>query len=413
MQRLSNVSNVSNDALLQSLHRLVDLQRCATADIVLHLAEMDARRLHAKKGFPSLFSYCVEELRFSEDEACRRIEAARLGRRFPQILELLKTGTVTLTVLGLLKPHLTYDNHRELLAGVSRSSVRQAKEWLAAQFPKPDVPCSIRRLPERAHVAPEPAPPQVPHSDVATPHHAAIPPAPPQVPHSDVATPERAGSSPARSRRARIEPLSRDSFLVKLTAHRTLRDKLELARDLMSHANPSGDLAVVIERALDVLLRELEKAKLGRATRSDRKSRPAKWTHVTNATRREVVARDGLRCSFVAGNGRSCRARAFLEFDHAAPRGRGGDSGPNNVRLLCRAHNLLAAERVYGAAHMQRAVSKARGDGMSGKGPAAPEHIEGRAGPRAARPSADAWAAARLSGRRVCAGMKGPTGPSG
>ena len=66
-------------------------QRHVMALIVAHLAEVDARRLHLKKGFPSLFSYCVGELHFSEDEACRRIEAARSLRRFPCIGELLKS----------------------------------------------------------------------------------------------------------------------------------------------------------------------------------------------------------------------------------------------------------------------------------------------------------------------------------
>ena len=149
MQRLASLSD---DALLHELHVIVGSHRRVTAELILHLGEVDARRLHVEKGFSSLFSYCVAELRFSEDEACRRIEAARLARRFPAIYPLLETGAVSLTVLGLLKPHLTDDNHRELLAGVSGSSVRQAKEWLAARFPQPDVPSTIRKQAERCPV---------------------------------------------------------------------------------------------------------------------------------------------------------------------------------------------------------------------------------------------------------------------
>jgi len=146
---------------------------------------------------------------------------------------------------------------------------------------------------------------------------------------------------------------------VKLTASRTLRDKLEVARDLMRHANPNGDLSVVVERAVDLLIGELEKKQKGRTTQPRQKSRPARDTHVTRSARREVVARDGWRCSFVADDGRRCDARTFLEFDHEIPKGCGGGSEPDNLRLLCRAHNRLQAEHVYGKERIARAISMA------------------------------------------------------
>jgi hypothetical protein len=124
---MQQLSRLTDEDLLRELQALAGSQRRGMAQIVAHLGEMDARRLHTKSGFPSLFSYCVELLGFSEDEACRRIEAARLARRFPHIGELLATGDVTLSVLGLLKPHLTEQNHHELLGGISGKSVRLAR----------------------------------------------------------------------------------------------------------------------------------------------------------------------------------------------------------------------------------------------------------------------------------------------
>jgi hypothetical protein len=72
------------------------------------------------------------------------------------------------------------------------------------------------------------------------------------------------------------------------------------------------------------------------------------------------VGRDGWRCSFVAEDGRHCDAQAFLEFDHETPKGRGGSSAAENLRLLCRAHNRWAAERAYSKAHVSRAISASR-----------------------------------------------------
>jgi hypothetical protein len=349
MQRLANLSN---DALLHDLHLIVGAHRRVTAELILHLGEVDARRLHVDKGFSSLFSYSVELLHFSEDEACRRIEAARLARRFPAIYALLRTGTVSLTVLGLLKPHLTDDNHQELFTGVSGSTVRLAKEWLAARFPQSDVPSTIRKQPDRcAQRAIQPLLAAALASLAASASPAE------SVPKG--AAPILGAGLPAPAR-ARVEPLSQDRFLVKFTASRAMREKLELATDLMRHANPKGELTVILERAVDLLIAELEKKKQGRTTRPHKKPQPAKDTHVTRAARREVVARDGWQCSFVAEDGRRCNAQVFLEFDHQTPKGRGGSSQAKNLRILCQAHNRWAAERAYGKAHVTRAISAAR-----------------------------------------------------
>jgi hypothetical protein len=385
MQRLSSVSD---DALLHELLVIVGSHRRVTAELVLHLGEVDARRLHVEKGFSSLFSYCVEELRFSEDEACRRIEAARLARRFPAIHSLLETAAVSLTVLGLLKPHLTDENHREMLAGVCGSSVRQAKEWLAAQFPQPDVPSTIRkqvaRIPARVMPplvgAPVPTGTEnvlngvepslrggLPASTRAIriepssqDRFRAEPAAQARAIPDEPLSQDRFVAPPIAATRARIEPLSQDRFLVKFTASRVLREKLEQACDLMRHANPKGDIAVVLEHGVDLLIAELEKKKQGRTDRPRKKPRPAQDTHMTRATRREVVGRDGWRCSFVAEEGRRCNARGFLEFDHKIPRGCGGSSEAKNLRLLCRAHNRWAAERAYGKAYVACAISASR-----------------------------------------------------
>jgi len=335
---------------------------------------MDARRLHVEKGFSSLFAYCVEELRFSEDEACRRIEAARLARRFPGVLAPLETGAISLTVLALLKPHLDDDNHAELLAGVSGASVRQAKEWLAARFPQPDTPSTIRKQPDRrlraiADVRGAALTATSTEGVPTAPAREVVGSAPARMPDGTgpvVVQALSAPASPARlphggaHARTRVEPLSSDRFLVKFTASRALRDKLELARDLMRHGNPSGELSVVLERAVDVLIAELQKKKQGRTPRPQARPRPAKNPLVTSSVRREVVTRDGWRCSFVAEDGRRCDARAFLEFDHEIPKGRGGGSHSGNIRLLCRAHNHREAERVYGKAHIAQAISEAR-----------------------------------------------------
>jgi hypothetical protein len=99
---MTTLSHASDVELFQHLHSLVNSQRACTADIVEHLGELDARRAYLDRGFPSLYQYCVERLRFSEDEAWRRIDAARIAREFPIARVYLRDGRITLTVLTML-----------------------------------------------------------------------------------------------------------------------------------------------------------------------------------------------------------------------------------------------------------------------------------------------------------------------
>jgi 5-methylcytosine-specific restriction endonuclease McrA len=67
-----------------------------------------------------------------------------------------------------------------------------------------------------------------------------------------------------------------------------------------------------------------------------------------------VWERDGGQCTYVSPEGRRCTERQFLEFDHIEPVARGGQASVENTRLRCRSHNQYEAERVFGAAFMQR-----------------------------------------------------------
>jgi len=80
-----------------------------------------------------------------------------------------------------------------------------------------------------------------------------------------------------------------------------------------------------------------------------------------------VFERDGLRCSFVAGDGHRCTATAFLELDHIEPRAFGGAHELKNIRIFCRTHNQRAAEQVFGrrAVEERRAERQQRSDALA------------------------------------------------
>jgi hypothetical protein len=347
----------SNEQLLAGLDTIVRSCRQRTAELVAHLGEVEARRLHLEAACGSMFDYCVKRLGLSEDEACRRIDVARLARRFPALFPQLASGKISLTVAAALKPYLAEDNHAEALAAVTGKTVQQAREALAALFPRPDVAPSMRKLPERRAVPSAIALPTLEVLHAAAPSKGALEganattPAPARVAQSAPATPARIAPP--------IEPLSEARYRVQFTGSTSLKEKLDRARDLMRHRNPSGDIGPIVEQALDLLLKQLMKERFG-AAQKPRPSGAVTSRRVSNAARRAVIERDGLQCSWVDVQGRRCESRAWLELDHRHPRAKGGGSEPENMRVLCRSHNRFAAERAYGRDTIEAAIAARR-----------------------------------------------------
>ncbi|MFI5349093.1 MAG: hypothetical protein ACHQ2Z_06090 [Elusimicrobiota bacterium] len=65
----NSLSHLSDDELICSLKALVKEERGRTVAVLRHLEEMDKRRIAEETGFPSLFEYCVRELRYAHGAA--------------------------------------------------------------------------------------------------------------------------------------------------------------------------------------------------------------------------------------------------------------------------------------------------------------------------------------------------------
>jgi hypothetical protein len=334
------LTTLSDRDLIAELHRLTCHERRATADLIAALMELDARRLYLGEGCSSLFTYCTQVLHFSEHAAYGRIEAARAARRFPCIIDLLADGSVTLTAIGLLAAHLSPENHTELLASARHKSKRDVERIVAALRPLPAVPSSVRKLP-------------VPRADAATTHvHDTLAP-PPVRSQVIVATatpcaPMQVAHHHAAAKPAVVAPLAPERYKVQITISSKAHDHLRRAQDLLRHAVPTGDPAVIVERALALLVEDLERKKLAAANRPRSKTlRAAHGRRVPAAVKREVWARDGGQCAFVGVTGR-CTERGRLEFHHVVPFADGGATDAANLELRCRAHNGYEAEVWFG-----------------------------------------------------------------
>ena len=342
------VQGVSDGKLEGALRELLSSSARTEARIAAHLAEVEARSLHLRAGYQSMYEYCMQHLGLSENEAFHRIAVARVASAFPVVFGLLERRAIHLSAICVLRRYLTPENHRELLDEACHNTKRQVEELVVRRFPGRDVRSELRQLP-------------------------------------------------------RFEPVTGAQYRLTLAISVALKEKLELLRDLVSHANPSGDQAIVVERAVDLALAQVQKRRfatpkqsVGEATvekatvekatvgetnggastgetspgeasigeahlsRAKPKRRREGRERIRSSVRREVVERDGLSCSYVGDGGHRCGARALLQFEHEEAWSRGGADTADNLRLLCAQHNGLRAEQELGKATVELAITARR-----------------------------------------------------
>lgn len=357
MRDYDRLQGLNDDELVNALPKLALREQEATADLLAHLAELEARQLYAALGFHSMWEYCLVALGMCRTTAWRKLTAARICRRFPGNFAKIASGELQVAAIAELNRYLTDDNGVELLAACIGKSFSEVELLIAQRFPKPDLSDSIRRVPRNSRIE---------HAvesrvdELSSPNDSR---------ETDGAVPVLTPSPPAL-RRDRVEPLSPDRFAVRFTADAEFLDLLEEVRGLGSHRG-GGDLLHVLKAGLAARKRELLKQRfaVGRTPRkvqapnprrehpSSTADRPLRRRHVPAEVSREVFLRDEGQCSYVSSDGRRCSARRQLQLDHRDPHSQGGGETARNLRLLCETHNQLAARLYFGARYM-RAVMK-------------------------------------------------------
>jgi 5-methylcytosine-specific restriction endonuclease McrA len=320
------IASLSNDELLAATRDLVRRSCSMEADLLVHLGEIDERKLYLDRAFSSMFTFCTRELGFSEGAAYNRILVARAARRLPTLIEAVRSGRVHLAGLRLLAPHLTQKNHERLLAKAARRTKDEIAEIVAAMAPRAPS-TTIRKLPGR------PAAQSLP----------LIP---------------KPGSPPPRP----IVPVAEALYKLQFSISREFRDEIREAQDLLRHRITDGDLATIFRAALEMLVAKIRKERFAVVRKPRGPAETSVETesrHVPDAIKRAVYERDGGRCAFVDERGKRCDERGALEIDHIDGFARTQRHELDALRLLCRAHNQHAAERMYGRAFMESARQRA------------------------------------------------------
>ena len=368
-----SLSHLSDPVLLRDLTCLVSRERFTIADVLAHIAEVDARKLYAPAGHSSMFVYCVKVLGFSEDETGKRIQAARAARQYPALFTALAEGKLHLTAVCLLAPHLTSETVDELIEEASHRSKSEIEDFLWARY---RFGSSVGTSPAQCEIPSEPAGGEPGTGDnmlrrmlLGSPSGA-----PEHAPEHVLGSLSGSEHVPEHVRPHRDLP-SRDS-LCQITVRQSTRETLRYAQAILSHAIPGGDASDVLDRALKLLIAKTERRRFGASTRPraaartgeaarperrarhERRARRAASGHIPAHVRHAVWNRDRGRCTFVGTDGIRCDAQRFVEFDHVDPRNK--ENTVEGLRLRCRTHNQPEAERVFGAEFMARKRAEAR-----------------------------------------------------
>ncbi|WP_242393578.1 HNH endonuclease signature motif containing protein [Anaeromyxobacter oryzisoli] len=350
------------------LSELLRREHESMADFLIALADFDRRHLWRDLGHANLFSFLHRDLGLSKGAAFYRKTAAELVRRCPEVIEPLRDGRLCFTSVVELAKVLTPENRGEVLPRFFHRSKREAREVVAelkpvespprrevvtaVRGPAPSTAAAVVELPVAATDTTMPAKPPESAAPCGWPAE-----------HLDANSPRPAAHAPS-SREVRgesVEPLSADLRRLHFNVSRRFLEKLDAARDALSHSHPGAGTEEILEAGLDLLLARSAKRK-GLVQKPLAERRPSQPDHIPAAVKRAVWIRDGGRCQYPLDSGGICGSTYQLEFDHRKAQALGGRPTIKNIRLLCRAHNQRAAREVFGDALMDRYTRRSNGE---------------------------------------------------
>jgi len=353
---MSFLRSLSDNQILSKINELVSRERSLTRGVLLHLNEIERRKLHLKLGHASMFDYCTSGLGYSSSAAARRIRTARCMARYPEVLALLKTNEVNLSTVSQVSRLLTAENKDVLLQRIRGKSQREVDVIVAEYEP--------RALP-RERVRPIVVQVQRTNSSSNTPGGAAerlpLGEATECATQTNCSATNELQDEHCRSG-SELSPyiVSERRMMLSFSASEEFMAKLEKIKSLAWHRLPANaTLEQVFELAMEYFIngedpvarkkrRETRKELSNKIAPQQLKPNAHRPRHVAAAVKDNVFERDMGRCSYVGDNGRRCATQASLQIDHVQPVARGGRGNCDNLRVLCASHNRLEAERLLG-----------------------------------------------------------------
>lgn len=362
---MTSLTSLTDRELAVALHELAGKERASTIEILVHLAEFERRDLHLRLGYPSMFEYCTRGLGYSESSAVRRLQTARMARRFPEVYGAIERKELTVVTASMLSSVVTRENVSRLIEAARGKLQREVKGIVAAICPTTVV------IPDRVIplAVPVPAPEVLSimalgsgGSNEQDTDGRAGPNRQDSYRHNGGKNSSTFGDAAANVQSTCTHPVgpppTEKRFKFEFGAGKEFMKKFSRVQSLMSNKIPVRmTFEVLFECLMDEYLdrndpekraerREIRRSKTDSSQTGEN---PQITRHIPTAVRDNVYTRDNGRCTFTGPSDVRCSSTRNLQIDHVKPFALGGGNDASNLRLLCARHNLLQAKRTFGA----------------------------------------------------------------
>jgi 5-methylcytosine-specific restriction endonuclease McrA len=327
MQNFKAAQALTNKALIEQLKSLVSDEKSNILSQIPLIRELFERQIHLRVGYSNFAVFCEEKLGISKNQAWKRCQAAMITRAYPSVREMLEKGETTVSCVAMLCPKITQANEKAIIEGIRGKNNKEAQFFLST------------------------------------------------INHSG----ERIDREPTVEIR------------IELTKEQLA--KLERARRILGQNRTEISNADVLEEALDLLLSKRDpmiKAQMVAEKKGAKSAAPEKLEDCTKQAhesclnlhqseescpkqtssekfgqgigqtryipvdvRRQVFLRDEGRCTFVSKDGRRCEETLGLQLDHITMFCRGGAANVENLRIVCKNHNIFLAKEALGREYMR------------------------------------------------------------
>ncbi|HAG90916.1 MAG TPA: hypothetical protein DCL41_03550 [Bdellovibrionales bacterium] len=337
-----NLKHLNDNDLLIQTKQLIQSERNTLVKILHHLREVERRKLFSDLGCKSLFEYAVKELKYSEGQAGRRIQAMRLLRELPEIEQKIENGRLSLSNISQAQSYF-----REIKKQASRKessmTINEGRR-------------NIKILPDKLQIL------ESLENKSAREGQKVLLSLSPEVPLP----------------KERERQITKTHVEYRILVSEELKRKMEEVRSLLGAKSIPMNLADLIECMCGLSVETLKVKKFGKRngqsdqtptselqvqTRDDvagskgsGKSRIQKSSrYISQKVKFQVWRRDDGRCQ-------KCGSQHNLNMDHVRPFAKGGCSTKENLRLLCFHCNQREAMKEFGYEKIALRGSVARRD---------------------------------------------------
>jgi len=303
-----NLKHLGNQKLLSDTLDLSKQESKITAQLLWHIREIEDRKLYFECGYNSIFDYLVKGLKYAHGSAYRRLQAARLLRFVPEVAEKIESGSLNLTTAAFTQNLMMV--HEKYEGRLSREQKAQIIEKIENKSS-----CTVEQVLAK------------------------------ELPQATLQLEQKKKES--------IKQLTENKTLLTLVVDRETAELLNRAEEILSNAcSGKGE---VLKRILHEFVARKDPLKQKSVAQSAAATAPAGRQNLKVSIKRIIFQRDQAKCQHRdPKTGNICGSRSYLNIDHIIPVAKGGSNHPDNLRVLCRAHNVLAAEVIFGRDHMAR-----------------------------------------------------------